>query len=556
MTDGSREAPSAGSGGVENRERGGSPEIRVSFADILAGRAYLRIPFVGKLLLAHWAGAPWSEKNPDAHIHGLQAETVAHREMTKVVHGGSGLGKSVLGGIEGICEAVIPRARLAVVAHRYDHVGSEWQYIHAGLRSLFPKQAFKSLVYIDRGNYHNYNFETIWDSTGRGFSVDADEGAALLGKEFTRVIVGEGSHVSVYVYENRILRATDRARMSRPGLEVGFLTCYTTPKEYSGCSAHIVERARKATRQRLEALEYGEVPFPETLWFREADVLENPAYDRASYYARKRTLSPEAFEETYGGKMTHRSGRVLRSFAESQHVTARASAAEIRTMRLAVGIDTGAYTALSLVGILPTNRYHVLGSLQTRGLPIDETLDEFRQLATDILAPAAGTTDFDRIRDSLLELWVPDPASQHKLEIMANLDVTLSPPIGIPEGGKLELIPSITFIDGLFAQNQITIADSNEELIDQIRGYVWKTVRAGQRTGKGPVLKEPTKEHDHIIDATRFAICGLFHMGPREEAPPPATFVQAWESAQRDMIFGPLRRALERGGSTPGGLPV
>lgn len=534
-------------------------QIRVSWADVKAGRAYVRIPFVGKLLLFHWAGAPWSDKDPDACLHPLQVEVIAHRERERLVNGGSRLGKSVLGGCDGIDEAMVPGSKMAVVAQRYDHVGAEWQYIYHGLRKLFIDcpQAFRRIVFKHQAAYHDYEYSTIWGSEGRGYSVEADEGAALLGREFTRVVVGEGSHVSKMILEKRILRALDSALMARRGgykqRETGKLSIYTTPKEFEGLSAAEWERVQKQTKRCPELLHYGAAHYVETVWIREASVLENPAYDRTVYEARRRSMSADAFEEQYAGKMTYRSGRVLNKYREELHTLPLPKPDDIRKMRLGVGIDTGAYTGLVLGGIDRKKRGWILGEVYTEQEQTTNTLVDFRQMVVEILGPAFGVYEFELLKD-YIDLWVIDPASQHKIDIAAMLDVSLQGP-QTEEGGKFELIPTLELVNDQFESNQLVLADTLAVLPDQLRKYIWKTVRAGQRgAATAPAIKEPRKEFDHLIDAMRFLMVTLRVEGPTEEEKPVTTFKAEWEQAQRQRLWNPLKEMMEKA-EEEGGIP-
>lgn len=542
-----------------------APTISVSFQDILDRRAYIRLDGEARVKLAHMAGAPWNDKAPDAKLHDLQQEVVHRREREKIVHGGSRLGKSVLGGVEAICELMLPFSKLAVVAQRYDHVGAEWQYVYRGMLNLFDgrRHAFKRLIFKHQANYHDYDCETIWGSRGRGYSVESDDGAALLGQEFSRVILGEGSHISQEILEKRVLRALDGWLMqSTEGLirEGGYLSIYTTPKGFEGCSAAEWERVMKQTKRRPELLHYGRTDFASSVWIREASVLENPFYDRNVYEARKRSVGKAAFSEQWEGKMTFKTGRVFKSYDEDIHLRPAPDPAELRTMRLGVGIDTGAYTGLVLAGIGRDSRMWALAETYTQQRTIDESLDEFRREVVRALAPALlpdwfvdPDGDLETVQEAFekllprIDVWSVDPASQHKLEIMANLgDIALATPVGI-EGGKLELIPSVEAMDEWFKAGLVRVADHCTDLDDQLRRYIWKQKKAaGRGAARAPVVIEPRKEYDHLVDALRFILVMLKTMGPLEEPPPPITIKEAWERAQRERIFGPLREMMRR----------
>lgn len=533
-------------------------EIRVRFEDILEGRAYLRIPFAGKVILAHMAGAPWADKAPDACLHGAQVEILSRRERTKVCHGGSRFGKSVLAACEGIVDLMLYLSRIAVIAARYDHVNAEFEYIARGMRTIFRNHpaVFKTFLHVHKPSNYRYMIETVWGASCQGFSTDADDGAALLGKEFSRAILGEGSHIDTEIYEKRIARAVDgwlmqsTGGMVRPG---GWVSIYTTPKEYGGCSASLWERVHRETKREPEKRHFGAVPFQRTTYLREADVLENPYFDRQVYEERRATLDRAAFEETYQGKMTYRTGRIYKEFSEERHVFETFPKAEwMRQMRWGVGIDTGTYFAASLVGLdregILWNVAEVYGEQRT----IIEDCEEVKQMVSEVLGRTFGTEDFDLLKDRI-EFWITDPASQHKIEISELLDLGVSDPIPLDmQDGKFHQEPTIEAVRDLFKGNRIRIHEDCVYTVDQLRKYVWKQQKvAGSVGSKAPVVVVPKKGYDHLCDSLRFITLSLVSFGPAEEEADPVSVQEAWEQHQRDCLHGPLRdlkrRANEQG---------
>lgn len=444
----------------------------------------------------------------------------------------------------------MPNAQLAVVAGNYKHVGHEAKYMVAGLQRLFataPRGLIRA-VCTSRGNYHDYGVETMWKSVMKGYSTDYEDGAALLGNEFTRAVIGEGSHVPKHVFDKKLLRAIDGATMNggdRRGS--GKLSIYTTPKEFEGCSAAEWERVMKQTKKRPEMYHCRNVPFANSVWIRESNILENPHYSRKVYEHRKATMDKVAFGEQYGGLMQYATGRVLRSFDDARHVTEGALDPDyIRRCRLAVGIDTGAYTGMVLAAIGPDSKLHVMAETYTEQRTIWHTLDEFGDVLVQTLRPAFQTDSLDLIRPHI-DTWVIDPASQHKAEIMEYWPVVVSTPAATI-GGKLELIPSLEEMDKWFLEDSLFVNDDCPMLLDMIRKYVWKTVKAGggRAAASAPVVKEPRKDYDHLIDAARFAAVTLVADGPRLEPPKVATFAQQWESEQIKIAGGPVKDWLEK----------
>lgn len=538
------------------------PTITVTPADLAERRAYVRYGPEARIKLCHMAGAPWSDRDPTAQLHKLQRECLSRPEREKIIHGASRLGKSVLGGCEAIIEAMQPGGKLAVVAGRYDHVAHEWQYLDKGMKRLFRgtgQNAFLRLKFVHRPSQHDYDLETIWGSKARGYSVESDDGAALLGQEFTRMVLGEGSHVPHEIFEKKALRALDGALMEDAtgrSREAGYVSVYTTPKGYEGCSAAEWDRIKKQTKNEPRNLWYGLVPFAKSCWVREANILENPAYNREVFEARKATMSKAAFEEQYEGKMTFKTGRVLAEFDEDVHVRIPWEAEAIRGMQLAIGIDTGAYFGAVLCGLRSDDDgiWHraVLDEVYTEQRTIGESCAEVKEMVVRNLMEAFDLREMElddawnRIVDNnVIEVWAVDPASQHKLEIVEEFGggIALTSPPGV-EGGKLELIPSLDILRAWIEAGTVNVSDSCQNLIDQIRRYVWKQTKAAG-TKNAPVIVEPRKAYDHLIDALRFALFALQVEGPREAPPPAITVKEAWERAQKERIFGPLRDVLQ-----------
>lgn len=489
-------------------------------------------------------GAPWVDRNQTAHLHGLQAEALARRERLRILHGGSGLGKSILGGCEIALEAMLPGTKTGVVAARYDHVAHEFEYAFNGLRKLFWRrlQAFPRFMYRNAGNNRVYEIDSVWGSRVRGFSTESDEGASLLGQEFTKVVVGEGSHISKDIYEKRIARALDRSLMNRtPGSEAGTLVTYTTPKGYEGFTAEEVERVRKAGKGDLTVFELGRVDWASTVWIRESSVLENPAYSRATFAARRAMMGKTAFEEQWLGRMTFKTGLIYPEFDADRMTHPLPAPEDLRSMRLFVGIDTGAYFGAVLLGLRPDGTGAQLGEVYTQKVKIDDSAAEVRAMVVDCLSAAFAVDDYASLA-TRIDRWVVDPASQHKLEL---IDLLGLPTISTPtrSQGHFDLLPTIDIVRRLFISGKLTIADSCTWTIDQLRKYTWKTSRI--QGAKDPVIREPRKDYDHLLDALRFAAVPLFEEGPLEEAQDPVSWAEAWERDRKRAVFGPLREALE-----------
>ena len=522
--------------------------ISVTFADVQQRRAFIRRSFVGKVLLAHWAGAPWNGKNPKAFLHSLQVETLSRRERERIVEGASRLGKSVLGGCDLVDAATRIFRSVLVVAARYDHVAHEWGYLYAGMKTLFAEngQAFPRLTYKHSQNYHDYGMDTIWGAHGVGLSTESDDGASLLGREGTDTVLGEGSHISKDIYEKRVLRALDGATMTNPrGAEIeelGRVTIYTTPKFDEGCSASEIERVEKQTKRQPHLLHYKATDWVGTVWIRTASILENPTYQKKVYDARAASMSQQAFDEQYRGIRGNSSTRVLSAFNADKHLIAMPTVDEIRWMNLGVGIDTGAYTAFILSGKDRTRRKIALGEVYTEKITLRKSLFELREMLVDILGPVFDTTDY---RDVIgkIDVFSIDPASQVKYDISDDLDVALQGP---DTADQKSVLQTLNRMNVWFETDELFIVENRcPVLVDQIKKYVWKIIKSTAKGSSLPTIREPRKEYDHCIDAWRFGLMRLDDHEPKTEAPAPRSFKEEWEQMQRKNLFDPLRLQLE-----------
>jgi hypothetical protein len=453
---------------------------------------------------------------------------------------------SVLGGGDALLAAMLPFRKVAVMAGLYAHVGKEWQYIDRGLRRLFAgrPQAFKSIRYNDSKTYYAFDFEAIWSTTGVGLSVENADGAIALGDEYTDIILGEGSHVSVDVFQKRILRASDRSMSKRKhgGQDfVGRISAYTTPKGYEGCTSEEWDRVMRETRHDPAQLEYGRVAYARTVWLREADVRENPDYNEETFEARRGTISNNAFMEQYLGKRSYAEGLVLSGFNRERHIVPLPARAAIKKMRLGIGIDTGALTGVVLGGLDPDLKKWVLGESYTERMTIFQALDYAEEMLVSVLGPVFDTED-PKVLIAHCDLHVIDPASQHKLEIGERWDVALvSPP---PD--QKTLVSTLGQMNQWMLDDEFRVAEHCDTFLDQLNKYVWKTMKAvGSKASAAPVIREPKKVYDHLIDAGRFLFLCLVEAGPLVEERDPVTWAEEWEREQRDRFWKPLQEQIE-----------
>lgn len=514
--------------------------VRITMQDIAEGRAYIRLSPEAKVKLLHMAGAPWSQQNPDAKLSDLQKEVLGRKERIKIVLGGSRLGKSVLGGCELLCELAVPGTKSTVIAATYDLCGSEFQYAYDGFIKLFGRAAATRLRCVNLPAQKEFIISTIWGAEARAYSTDTEDGQAILGKEFDLVVLGEGSQISAEIWQNKIRRAIDgRIRKVSKGSQrmTGRAVIYTTPDGFDGASAHEVERVRKLTNDQPDKLHFGEVPYPQTVYFRTASVLENPDYDPEVFEAAKKTLDKAAFETQYLGKMVRRTGLVVPEFSKEHHIRPMPPRERIKDMRLAVGIDTGHSFGAVLAGIEKNRTKWILADMYTEGMRTSENAEEIRRMVVEALGPVFGfdasdDSAFDKLRDRI-DLWMIDPASQGKYDLDEHLEVGLG-------AEKHDWQTTMNAFRDMFKSNRLFLTEEVSFLPEELSKLTWPVMKDYRQTGQH--LK--TRGKDHVTDAARFALIPLEAAGPLEDDAQPMDVVDAFKQQQRRAVIGGLQDSL------------
>lgn len=540
--------------------------VRVTPDQFLSGEAYLRWTFRAKVALAELAGAPWSDKNPKASVkkHREQMRYLSRMERVKVLQGGSRLGKSVLGALDLLIAFITPGSKCAVVASMYEQVDAEWRYFDKGVKRLFGSNLglMTHYVYKNTPNYHAFGADAVWGSTARGYSTSEGEGDVLMGKEFTDMILGEGSKISIDIFDTKMWRGLNSALMGyeRTRRESGRLSVYTTADEMNGVSSHLWDRANAATSGDTRLLAYGKVDFAASMYFREVDVLANPDYDRKAYDAAKQLLTPEAFAEQFQGKRGLRVGRVYSEYQPALHKVNSATFdwSKLRQMRLFVGFDTGNHFAAVLVGLDRNKEFWLLGEACADKTHIDRCAEKVKEMLIRTVGRAYGLETYEQVRLAI-HGWKVDPASEQKIELRQALGLNSDgesgysgPSLTLPTrfgGGKFLLVPTIKIVKGLFEANKIHVLDNLPQWHREAGKYKWAKKKLGGAEGDH-VEQKPVEADDHALDAMRFALVPLGLAGPlppAQEALPSHTRLGGghnplWELQKWQRI------AKERGG--------
>lgn len=549
-----------------SKREAGEGFVDISLADVAGGTAQVALPKEAKIKLLHTAGAPWSESNPAARLSELQKRYLGKEERFLWLGGGSGLGKSVLGGSFGLCGLMIPGYRVAIVGDTYDLAWAEFEYVYQGFMRLFGDWAARTCVNVNTQTQHQMLIETLWGSLCRVYSLDRDEGQAALGKEFDLIIIGEASKVRHEIYEKKLLRALDR-RIKRYGhiYRTGRCVGFTTPDGHLGVSSAICDRVDEITEGHPERLHVGACNWLESTYIEEgATVLENPDYPIEIYEARKRDLSPEAFAEQYEGKRTRKSGLVLSNFTEEDCCKPFPSSREIQRMRFGVGMDTGNFFGAVLVGLDQQSRVWALGDVLGERLSARANAQDLRVEICERLAPHLGLTCPQRGRGSSsaydlairalfeesikdrIELWFIDSNSQAKEDFEEALDVGL-------QWEKLPLHGTLTELNDWFATGELVLVDDLIRLPWEIARYRWGIYKKNPELSMKKSEQDPIQRNDHCIDGLRFIARQIRKLGPMEGEPAPVTLEQAFAQQLYHQVAGHLYDKLRTASQGDGG---
>jgi len=523
----------------------------LTFESFLRGDAHLHFPLEAKIKLLEAAGAPWNDRDPNAKISDLQREALEREDRELLILGGSGVGKSVLGGMFGVLELLIPNRSTAVIAQFYKHVGNEFEYIVKGAKTLFPKHwqtAFPTMKCINQQKYQDYHIASLWGSECKGYSASEQEGALILGSGFDLVICGEGDLIPYNVYNRKILRSMDRRAMrTGPGYRTGRSVLFTTPAFGEGAASGIYTRVMNDTNDCPEKATYPRVPWAESTWVRSASVLENPSYDRSIYESRKKTLmseDPDAFFEQYEGQIRKRSGAVLKEFSRDKHVVPMPTVEDLKQMQFGVGIDPGSKFGAVLVGMTRDRKYYVLGEVYNEGFTVKENTTELKEVCAEILAPVFGfqlshdsNRNWEKVKEIVGDNVVIDKASEQKLEIEEELGVTLN-------YSQLDVMGTLSSLRQMIAEDKFVVVEDCNRWIKDASRYLFKPANKSHGNDSySHASGAVRKQYDHLLDATRYSIFGCMeHLDPTEEPPTLLTFEEAVSKHRmktiRDNAYG------------------
>ena len=242
------------------------------------------------------------------------------------------------------------------------------------------------------------------------------------------------------------------------------------------------------------------------------------------------------------GRMVRRSGLVMKEFRRDAHVVETVPGALLRDMRFSLGMDTGKHFAAILCGITRDSRRYVLGEVATCEASITESCGEVKEMVLRVLADEFSVVEWEDAKE-IVDIFMADPASQHKEDLMEHLDVA----VGYEQ---LELLGSIDRVrewmkEGalFFVQSGLYEESEGRGILYEIGRYAWKTSVHKQESFSAQ-SQAPRKVDDHSIDALRFGLVPLDGLGPLAEVECRRDFNEAFAVHQRSAMMDGLKAAF------------
>ena len=515
----------------------------ITLADIASDKARMVLPTQAKIDLAHMGGAPFLEQDENAILSPLQQEILDRPEREIIVFGGSRVGKSVIAGVLGFLHLCIPNTKIAIVGMTYNHAQKEFDYLYRMFLSVFGPDAAKDMSNISRGNQNNMFIDTIWNSSVKTYSVGINDLDAVMGEEFDVVILAEGAKIPFLVVKNKLYRALRGRAKYIPSLDytrkTGYTYGFTTPAGEDGYTFEKWSHQNKKTNGNLAGLQVdGTYVDPQTgqtkrvfwfnsFYFREASVLENPAFSKEEYDAliieHGGENTPD-FQEQVLGRVVKRSGAVFSNFDLDSCTVADPSPEHVQAMTLGFGQDVGTNYAGLVAGVDRKGNYYILDEVYTNNRTTKDNSEMLIMACTNVVRrsrsePELATVDqidfekWKELHETRFEYKFTDIRGQNNPDYEQHLRCSLG-------ASNLNVEPTLNRLNELFGEGRLFVARRCTNLIDEIRRLTWDKKNDSKTTRGQP---------DHAVDAMRYLITPMLHH-EAVNAPKPRSFEEAyWE---------------------------
>ena len=377
----------------------------------------------------------------------------------KVLIAGARFGKSLAAGKDVLRDLLCGQTRGWLVGPTFALTRPEFDYLLADARGRLAL-GVSSYSEGKSGEGARVRF----DSGAEVQCMSAQRPEGLLGREVDWMILCEGAHLDRDAYE-RFLRARLATRQGR-------LLVPTTPHGHNWIK---------------ELYEKGIAQTGEWQSFRFA-TWDNPRIAAQEIEAARAELSPEVFDEQFGGAFVARAGRVYSEFERAVHVRAcRPGAGALFWHAVDFGFTNPFVCLWGALDhderLLVFDEYHCASqTLHTHGQEIKRRDDELRAqglLAAGGVADPAGRVEREELARHGLSLWPAENA------LLPGIDAVRQRLRVRPDGTR-----------GILVDPRCT------NLVREFEGYCYEKFAKGEE----PL---PLKRDDHCLDALRYLCMAL-----------------------------------------------
>jgi len=205
---------------------------------------------------------------------------------------------------------------------------------------------------------------------------------------------------------------------------------------------------------------------------------DNPYFPDEEYDRVKSTMDIRTFRRRYDGMFENMEGLVYEDFQPAIHTL---NPTTINFKEVIAGIDWGFTNPASIVciGVTTDNDYYIIDEFYKTNKTTQEIIEACKYFANQY-----------KIR-----LWYPDPAEPDRLEEMKRAGLY---PREVKKG-KDSIRVGIDRVSELFKQGRLHVFNTCKHTLDELSMYHYPDPDENK-------TEEPIKEHDHIMDAMRYAL--------------------------------------------------
>lgn len=331
---------------------------------------------------------------------------------------------------------------------------------------------------VMRGYGHYNKSEGMFQVFGGGkvwmrTATDAD---SIVGITNVRGIWGdEAGKYPLYFWENMQARASFKKAQ---------IILTTSPYSVNWVYKELIRPHKKGKRLDVELVQ--------------ARSNENPYFPKDEYERKRKTMDPRRFNMVYGGQFDRMEGLVYDVFRDDHHVIKpRSEVLRTGTIYIA-GVDWG-YTnpfAMVIIACAPNGHYYVVDEHYQTQLTARDKVDIARR--------KAKLWNIDR--------FYCDPSSPADIEEFHRAKL-----VAVPADNDIR--KGVDRVYELLREDRLHFFEGKcRHLIDEMENYHYPD---GDDLGVNQAERErnPVAQNDHALDALRYVVVSLFHIGARKRRP-------------------------------------